>query len=110
MPFFCRPDKIIVRNVEAFPQILEQCYDAIDVFERRHAFGFGSALYFLAVFIGTGKEKYVIAAQTMETRQGIGNGRAIRMADMQLGTGIVNGGGNKILFLLCHDKSSSAGK
>ena len=42
------------------------------------------------MFIRSGGKKDVIAAETMEPGQGVGNSRAVRVADMQFGTRIIN--------------------
>ena len=110
MPFFCRPDEVIVRNIQFFPEFLEEGDDFIDVLNRRHPFCFCCALDFLAMFVRAGQEKDIVAAETVKPCQRIGNSCAIRMADVELGTRVINRGRNKILLLFCHGNSSSAGK
>ena len=97
-------------NIQFFPEFFEKGNDTVNIFFRLHPFAFSDTLDFLAMFIRSGGKKDVIAAETMEPGQGVGNSRAVRVADMQFGTRIINRGGNKILLLFCHGNSSSAGK
>ena len=111
VPFFRRADEVVVGNVELFPELLEEGDDFVDVFDRFDAFGFGGTLDFLAVFVRAGQEKDVVAAEAVETGQRVGDGRAVRMPDVQLGAGVVDGSRNVIGLLFSHEFFSSyAGK
>ena len=102
MAFFCRADEVIIGDVEFFPELLEEGDDFVDVFNRFDAFCFGCTLDFLAVFIRAGQEKDVVAAQTVEPCQRVGNGRAVRVPDVKFGTWIVNRCCNVILSFFRH--------
>ena len=90
MAFFRRADKIIIGNIQFFPQLLETGHDMIDVGLRRDASFFGFALNFLTVFIRTRQEKYIFAFQAVVPRQDVGERCAVGMTDMQLRARIVN--------------------
>ena len=99
MSRLCCPDKNIVRYIQTLPQIFKQGYNAVYILDGLHSLCFGSPLNFLTVFVRPGYKKSIVTAQTMKSGQGIGNCRAIRMADMQFSTGIINRGSNIISFL-----------
>ncbi len=105
-----RTDKAVMGNVQFLPEFFEKSHDAVNIFLRLHSLAFSGTLDFLTMFIRSGSKKDVIAAETMEPGQCVGNSRAVRVTDMQFGTRIINRGGNKILLLVCHGNSSSAGK
>jgi hypothetical protein len=102
MTFFRGADKIIIADIEFLPEILETGYDFVRVFDRLNASLFGFLLNLLAVLIRTGQKEYFLTGQTMETGNSVSNGRAVSMADMQFGTGIVNRGCDIKGFLGCH--------
>lgn len=97
MAFFRRADKVIIRDIQFFPQLLEERYDFIDVFDGLNTFFFSSPLNLLAVFVRAGQEKDVIAAQAVEPSQRVGNRRAVRVPNVKFGAWIVNRCGDIIL-------------
>ena len=102
MAFLGRAEEVIVADFQPLPQALERRYDLIYIFDRGNAQFFRFALDLLAVFIAAGQEKYLFPPGTVKTGNSIRYGRAIRMPDVQLFTGIINGCGNKKRFLV-HD-------
>ena len=84
-------DKVIVIDVQHAPQLLKRSYDLIhELFGRFPCFS-GSALYFLAVFIGTGEKIAVITAHPLISGHRIRSNGGIGMADMQIAAGIIDG-------------------
>jgi hypothetical protein len=61
------------------------------------------------MLIGAGEEAHIIALQTLIASHRIGSDGAVGMADVQVGRGIVNGGGNIVitLALVAHKNFSS---
>ena len=90
MPLLRRADKIIIRDVQTFPEVLEACHNAVYVFNRLDSFLLGLKLDFLSMLITARKEKYIIACQALEPGDGICNRRTIRMPDMKLRTRIID--------------------
>ena len=99
MARLCCSDKNIIRYIQTPPQILKQGYNAVYILDGLHSLCFGSPLNFLTVLIRSGYKKSIVTAQTMKSGQGIGNCRAIRMADMKFCAGIINRRSNIISFL-----------
>ena len=95
-------DEAVIGNVHQLPEIQNTFLSGDDVIHkllRRDAGIFGLGFNLLAVLVRSGQEHDVIAAQTLIACHGIGCNRAVGMADMQLGRGIVNGRCNiKFLF------------
>ena len=108
MALLRRADEIIVADVEAFPEILEARNDLVDVFDWRHAGFFCLLLNLLAVLIRARQKKDIIADQAVKAGNGVRDGRAVRMADVELGARIINRRRDIKWFLFFHETSSSA--
>jgi hypothetical protein len=63
------------------------------------------------MLIGAGEEAHIVALEPLIAGHGIGGYGAVGVADMQVGRGIVNGGGNIVITLACiaHICKSSCG-
>ena len=85
-----RADKVVVGDVKFFPEVFKAGDNRVDVFERRFAFGLCGALNFLAVFVGARQEKNFATFQAFKAGDGVGNRRAIGVADVQFRAGIIN--------------------
>ena len=104
MTFFGGTNEVIIGNIQFFPKLLEHANNLIGVFNRGNPCFFGFLFNLLAVFIRTGQEKDIIAVQTLETSHAVRNGCAIGMSDVQFRTGVVNRGGNVVLWFFAHEK------
>jgi hypothetical protein len=51
------------------------------------------------VLIGAGQELDIVALEPLVAGHGIGGHGAVGMADMQIGAGIIDGGGNVVITL-----------
>ena len=94
--FFAGADEVVVGNVQFIPQLFEVSDDGINVFNGGNAFFLSFALNFEAMFVTAGEEENFFAFCAVETSQGICNGGAVSMTNVQFVTGVVNGGGNII--------------
>ena len=65
--------------------------DGIYILEGRNAFFFRRALDFLPVFVAAGEKKDVATRQPLKAGDGVGDGGAVSVADVQSGAGIVDG-------------------
>ena len=99
-------DKIVVGNLQPFPQALERGHDFIYIFNRGDTQIFRFALDLLAVLVAAGEEKYIFPFGPVITGDGIRYRSAVGVTDMQFFTGIINRRGNKkrFLFFVFHDK------
>ena len=98
-----RTDKAVMGNVQFLPEFFEKSHDAVNIFLRLHSLAFSGTLDFLTMFIGSSSKKDVIAAETVEPGQCVGNSRAVRVTDMQLGTRIIDWRRDVKRFFLCHE-------
>ena len=85
-----RANEIIIRYIQAFPEVLETGYNAVNILDRRNALFLRLALDFLSMLITAGQKEYIITSQTLETCNGVRYSCTIGMPDMQLGTRIIN--------------------
>ena len=92
-------DKIVVGHFQPFPQALESSHDPVHIFNGSDSQFFRLTLDLLAVLIAAGEEKYIFPLGPVVTGNGVRNGSAVSMADVQLLTGIINRCGNKKRFL-----------
>jgi hypothetical protein len=78
-------DKIVVRDIQVFPEVLEFHYRIIRELMRRKLLLVRRFLYLLAVFIGAGEEPDIFLADSaaIESGKGIRGAGGIRMADMR---------------------------
>ena len=67
-----RPDEIVERQVEGFPECMKTGGVALDQFRDRSARRIGSMDVLDAVLIGTGQEAYVVTGQPIKAGEGIG--------------------------------------
>jgi hypothetical protein len=86
------PDEIVVRNIEQRRQVAELLRHPVGKGRRRHAGLSGRALDFLAVLVGTGEEKHVVAHQPVRPRRRVRDHRRVGMAEMGLGVDVVDRG------------------
>src|SRR5262245_27743600 len=94
-------NEIVVRAVHALDHGAEPLDVAVDQLARRHPLFGGGLLDLLAVFVGTGEEKNIIAVEAHETRNRVRGDRLVGMSDMRCAVGVGNCGGNKERTL-CH--------
>lgn len=106
MTFFGGTDEIVVGNIEFLPQLLEKGHNAVYVLDRRNPCFLRLLLDLLSVLVTAGQKEHIIAVQSLETGHAVRNGRTVGMSDVQLRTGIVNGGGNIIRWFFTHKKTS----
>ena len=108
MTFIGSPNKIVIGNMHFFPQCFKTIYNICSIFKRRNALCFCSALDFLAMFIRTGQETYIITSQSLKTSNRICYRCTICMTNVQLSTWIINRCRNIIRFLcVSHDEPPS---
>jgi hypothetical protein len=82
MKFFCRPDEIIIGNIELLPQVLNRMTTLSASSWGDSPFSAALFLYFLPVFISAGQEKDLFPGQPLITGQSIGYNSCISMTDM----------------------------
>ena len=83
-------DKIVVGNLQPFPQALERGHNFIYIFNRGDPQIFRFALDLLAVLVAAGEEKYIFPFGPVITGDGIRYRSAVGVTDMQFFTGIIN--------------------
>ena len=83
MARFGGADEIVIRAVECFEHLPEDGGVLVRELNRRDAFLNSGLLHFLAVLIGSGQEKHVLAVQPRKTRQNIGGNCRVGVADMR---------------------------
>ena len=101
-----RADEIIVADGESFPEVLEARDDLIRVLDGRHARLLGLLLDLEPVLIRAREEEDIVPLQTVETRDGVGDRRAVSVADVELRARIVDRRRDIEWFLLVHVCSS----
>ena len=94
--FFAGTDEVVVGNVQFIPQLFKVSDDGINVFNGGNAFFLSFALNFETMFVTTGEEENIFTFCAVETSQGICNGGAVCVTNVQFVTGVVNGGSNII--------------
>ena len=97
-------DETVVGNVHQLPQVLDAGLAVNDIVHKllgSDAGLLGLVLDFLAVLVGAGEEHHIVALQPLVPGHGVGGYGAVAVADMQLGRGIVNGGGNIVFTFAC---------
>ncbi len=77
-----RPDEIIVRDLELFPEVPEADDDLVGELDGRQAARGGRFLHLLAVLVRPGQEEDVIARRPLEAGQGVGDDRCVGVADV----------------------------
>ena len=100
MTLFCGADKIIVGDIQQLPQILEAGYDRIYIFNRGNALFLSLLLNLLAVLIAAGKEENILPCQTVEAGHRVGNGGTVGVANVKLGTRVINWGSDIEAFFI----------
>ncbi len=93
-------DKIIIGDIQQLPQVLESCHDRVYVFNRGNALLLSLLLNLLAVLVAASQEENILPCQTVETGYRVGNGGAVSVADMQLGTRVINWGSDIEAFFI----------
>src|SRR5205814_9951375 len=83
-------NKIIVGEIEFGDECLPDCSQIVAVHLRRFAFGDGSLLNFLAVFVQTGKEKYFLPKASPGACDHVSNDFLVSMAQMRLTVYVIN--------------------
>ena len=101
-----RADEIIVADGEAFPEVLEARDDLVRVLDGRHARLLGLLLDLEPVLIRAREEEDIVPLEAVEARNGIGNRRAVSVADMELRARIIDRRRDIEWFLLVHACSS----
>ena len=76
--------------MKSLPKSLEARHDLVDIRKGRHALFLGLLLDLHAVLVTARKKKDVIARKPFETRDGIGNRRAVSVTDMELRARVVD--------------------
>ena len=84
-------DEGSIADPQHLPQFLEISYNLIGVFDGLHPEGFRFPLDLQAVFVTAGDELDIKAVGPFVPSDGVGNGGAVGMSDVQVGAGIVNG-------------------
>ena len=95
MLLVCRAGKDIIGGVHGVPDIPDLPCDIVDKFLGRDTLFLCLELYFLAVFVCAGLEQNVIAVETLEACDGVGQDYLIGIADVRLAGGI----GDSRIFL-----------
>ena len=90
MAFFRGADKIVIGDVQHFPQVLKACHDRIYIFNWRNPLFLCLLLDFLPMLVAAGQEEYIIPCQAVEACHRVGNSGAVSVTDVQLGTWIVD--------------------
>ncbi len=93
-------DKIIIGDIQQLPQVLETSHDRVYVFNRGNALLLSLLLNLLAVLVTAGKEENILPCQTVEAGYRVGNGGAVSVADVQLGTRVINWGSDIEAFFI----------
>ena len=91
VPRFRRPHEVVVRNVQALPELLKLRRELVAMRLRRDAPLRSGLLNFLAVFVEAGEEKDVVAFETLVAGQHICRNRRVGMADVRDIVDVVNG-------------------
>ncbi len=102
-----RPDKIVVRDLQLLPQLLEADDRAVRLLLRGDARGVGGLLHLLAVLVRAGQEIRRHIQQPVVARQHISDDCRVRVADVRLVVHVVNRGRN-VKFCAFHMSLSSA--
>ncbi len=103
VPRLRRADKVVVGDLHRLPQLQNAFDDRIDVFLRLLPPRLGQLLNLLTVLVGSRQEHDVAPRQALKSRHGIGHHRAIRVTDVEVVAGVVNGRGDVKRFSLIHD-------
>src|SRR5690606_5743392 len=91
VPFLGGADEVVVADVEGLPKFLDPRDDLVDVLERLLARLAGRPLHVEPVLIGARQKPRVVAPQAVIARQRVGGHRRIRVPDVQLVVGIIDG-------------------
>ncbi|MNI13198.1 hypothetical protein D3C73_664130 [compost metagenome] len=95
-------DKIVIRDVQLAPQLLDSHHDVVDERLRRLAGLCCLLLNLLPMLIGTGQITDFIAAQPLVAGHRIPGHRRVGMADVQLIARIIDRGCQIKCFLVAH--------
>ena len=101
-----RADEIIVADGESFPEVLEARDDLVRVLDGRHARLLGLLLDLEPVLVRAREEEDIVSLQAVEARDGVGDRRAVGVADVELRARIVDRRRDIEWFLLVHACSS----
>jgi len=80
-----------VADPQHLPQLLEVRHDLVGVFNGLYPEGFRLPLDLQPVFVTAGDELDIKAVGPFVPGDGVGNGGAVGMSNVQVGAGIVNG-------------------
>ena len=94
--FFASTNEVIVGDVQFIPKLFEVSNDCVNVFNRGNAFFLSFTLNFQTMFVTAGKEENFFTFCAVETSQGICNGGAVSVTNVQFVTGVVNRSSNII--------------
>ena len=89
-------DEVIVGDIQTLPEQLKVSDNSVNILNRSYALFLCLTLDFQTMLVTAGQKENVLALQTMEACQAVGNRRAISMTDMQIITRIIDWCGNII--------------
>ena len=95
-------DEIVIGNAQLFPKELEPCHNLVHISLWRNPCLLGLLLDLLAVLVRASQEKDIMPRQPLVAGNSISQRSAVSMANMQLGAGVINRGGNIEWFLFRH--------
>ena len=90
MTLLAGADKVIVGDIQLFPQQLEVSNNCIYILNRGYAFFLSLTLDFQTVLVTAGQKEYIFTLQTVKACQAVSDSCAIGMAYMQIVTRIIN--------------------
>ena len=91
MPWFGRPDEIVVRNVQEPGKVAKLLGDAVGERLRRHTGLGGGSFDFLAVLVGAGQKEHIFTEQPVRSRRSVGHHGGVGVAQMRLRVDVVDG-------------------
>ena len=86
--------KSSLRDVQLFPEVLEDGHDAVGQLVGVDALLGGRLDHLDAVLVGAGEEERVVAGQAVIAGDGVGADGGVNVAEVRLGVGVVDGGGD----------------
>ena len=93
-------DEAVVSDVQAVPHLFNLCGDAVDILLGADALRARDFLDFLAMFIRSRQEIYVIPHHAFVARDHVGENHVVGVSDMRLAGRVRNGGGDVKLWFV----------
>ncbi len=86
-----RADKLVVGDVEQFPQVLELLRDPVHIVLGGDARLFGVLLDFLTMLVRPGQKHHVVPLHSLVARNGVARQRAVAVPNVRLARRVIDG-------------------